>query len=255
MYMAERIGLFVIALCTQLGNLIIFLVSILHTIGTTKPKFKKIIYHMERIGIGSLSISILTGSFTGAVLALQSYIGFKKYGGQDFIGPLIALSMARELGPIMTGLMVAGRSGSAIAAEIGTMRITEQIDALKTLYINPIQYLIVPRIIAGTFMLPCLTLFSTLCGIMGGYVVAVFALGLNGHTYTTNIQRYLNIADIINGLIKACWFGFIFTWVGSFKGFYASGGARGVGSATTETVVMASILMLLANYILTALLF
>lgn len=210
---------------------------------------------MEIIGVDSLMISILTGTFAGAVLALQSYTGFKRYGGQEFMGPFIALSMTRELGPVITGLMVTGRAGSAIAAEIGTMQITEQIDALKTLNINPLQYLAVPRVLAGAIVLPFLTICSMLCGIIGGYFIAVHALGLNGQQYITGIEKYLEFSDIRNGLIKSGAFGLILSWVGAYKGFYAHGGARGVGTATTQSVVMGSILLLAANYFLTALLF
>ncbi len=210
---------------------------------------------MELIGVDSFMITILTGTFAGAVLALQSYSGFKRYGGQEFMGPFIALSMARELGPVITGLMVTGRAGSAIAAEIGTMQITEQIDALKTLNINPIQYLAVPRIVAGTIILPFLTIFSMICGIIGGYFIGVQVLGLNGQQYISGIEKYLELTDIRNGLIKSAAFGLILSWVGAYKGFSAQGGARGVGLATTQSVVMGSILLLGANYFLTAMLF
>ncbi len=249
------IGKYVLELCNTMGLFGLFFVEIIKVAFSTKFKLRKFLAQTEEIGFNSSLIVILTGTFAGAVLALQTYIGVKRYGGEEFVGPIVALSMARELGPVITGLMVTGRSGSAIAAEIGTMRITEQVDALTTVCINPFQYLIIPRIVAGTFILPFLTTISMICGIIGGYFVAISVLGLNGTQYIKGIKKYLEFSDITNGLIKSAFFGLILTWVGSFKGFYASGGARGVGLATTQSVVMGSILLLLANYFLTAALF
>lgn len=151
--------------------------------------------------------------------------------------------------------MVAGRAGSAIAAELGTMQITEQIDALKTLNINVNQYLMVPRIVASVLIMPLLTLFSMICGIVGGYVISVFVLGLNGEQYITQIQSYLELSDIVGGLIKSSVFGLILAWVGCYKGYYTTGGAKGVGMATTQSVVLSSILILISNYFLAAMLF
>ena len=190
---------------------------------------------------------------TGMVFALQSYIGFKRVGGSQFIGSVVALAMARELGPVLTGLMVTGRSGSAITAEIGTMRITEQIDALTTLRINPFQYLIAPRIIAGLLVIPCLTLFCILCGVIGGYIVCVLILDLNPEEYISSIQSFVRISDVINGVIKSCAFGFIITSVGTYMGYHTRGGARGVGVATTNSVVISSVMILIADYVLTKL--
>jgi phospholipid/cholesterol/gamma-HCH transport system permease protein len=249
------IGTYTLSMCTVMGSLAFFFANSVKTAVTTRLKLSKLLSQLEEIGANSLVIVILTGTFAGAVLALQTYIGVRRYGGEEFVGPIVALSMTRELGPVITGLMVAGRAGSAIAAEIGTMRITEQIDALKTLRINPLQYLVVPRLIAGTIVLPLLTIFSMMCGVFGGYIVATSVLGLNGNQYIYGIKKYLEFTDITSGLIKSAFFGLILTWVGAFKGFYASGGARGVGLATTQSVVMGSILLLLANYFLTAALF
>lgn len=251
----NMIGASTLAMCTMFGQFTLFFWDFLQTLFTTRLKVKKVFAQMELIGVGSLIIIVITGTFAGAVLTLQSYIGLKRYGGEEFIGPLVAFSMARELGPVFTGLMVAGRAGSAITAEIGTMRITEQIDALKTLCINPQQYLVVPRILAGTIIMPMLTVFTMICGIAGGYFIGVTALGLNGQQYISGIQRYVELQDIIKGLIKAGVFGVLLTWVGSFKGYYADGGAQGVGIATTQSVVMASILIIAANYFLTAAMF
>jgi phospholipid/cholesterol/gamma-HCH transport system permease protein len=254
-WLAGTLGHGLIMLCTMMGSFAIFLGNIITATISTRLKLKKVFFYMEQVGVDSLGIVLLTGTFTGAVLALQSYIGFKRYGGQELIGPLIALSMARELGPVLTGLMVTGRAGSAMAAEIGTMRITEQIDALITLRINPLQYLIVPRVVASTIILPCLSMCSVACGVVGGYFVVVYSLGLNGQTYLDGIKKYLELSDITNGLFKSAVFGLILSWVGCFKGYFASGGARGVGLATTQSVVMGSMLTILANYLLTAFLF
>lgn len=209
---------------------------------------------MQRIGVESLVIVILTGTFAGMVFALQTYIGFKRVGGEQFIGAVVALGMIRELGPVLTGLMVTGRAGSAITAEIGTMRITEQIDALETLRIDTFQYLVVPRILAGTIILPFLTVFAMICGVIGGYIICVHVLELSPEDYTTAIKTYVELNDISGGLTKACAFGLILSWVGSYKGYLTRGGAKGVGIATTQSVVTSSILILIANYFLTKLL-
>jgi phospholipid/cholesterol/gamma-HCH transport system permease protein len=251
----NSIGSYTLSMCDMMGSFALFFIQTCKTLVTTKLKIKKLLAQTEEIGFNSLVIVVLTGTFTGAVLALQTYIGVRRYGGEEFVGPIVALSMTRELGPVITGLMVTGRAGSAIAAEIGTMRITEQIDALTTLRINPIQYLIIPRMIAGTIILPFLAMFSVMCGIVGGYFIATSVLGLNGNQYINGIKKYLEYSDITSGLIKSSVFGLILTWVGSFKGFHAYGGARGVGLATTQSVVMGSILLLLANYFLTSALF
>jgi phospholipid/cholesterol/gamma-HCH transport system permease protein len=240
--------------CRALKRFFLFLTEVIVVMSTTKLKIKKLLAQMECIGLESFYIVILTGLFTGMVFALQSYIGFQRVGGEQFIGAAVALAMFRELGPVLTGLMVTGRAGSAIAAELGTMRITEEIDALVTLQINPFNYLIVPRILAGTLILPFLTMFSMICGIIGGYFVCMYVLGLNSEDYINSIKTYIHIRDIVGGLIKSCFFGFILSFVGSYKGYYTKGGARGVGIATTQSVVTSSILILISNYFITKLL-
>lgn len=250
----DSIGRSTINLCTQLGTFVLFFWRAVHTLFTTKPKFKKFFTQAERIGVDSLSIVILTGTFAGMVFALQSYIGFQRVGGEQFIGAVVALGMIRELGPVLTGLMVTGRAGSAIAAEIGTMRITEQIDALRTLRINTFQYLVVPRILAGTLIMPLLTLFSMICGIVGGYIICVHVLGLSPEDYVNSIKQYTELSDITGGLIKAGTFGLILSWVGTYKGYFTHGGAKGVGISTTQSVVVGSILILISNYFLTKML-
>jgi phospholipid/cholesterol/gamma-HCH transport system permease protein len=248
------LGAFVIHLCTILGKFLLFFMKTIKTAVTTKLKVHKTFVQMNRIGVESINIIVLTGLFTGMVLALQTYIGFQRVGGEQLIGAIVALGVIRELGPVLTGLMVTGRAGSAITAEIGTMIITEQIDALRTLRINIYQYLIVPRIIASTFILPFLTVFSMIFGIIGGYIVCVHVLELSPEDYENSIRNYVELADIRGGLIKSSVFGLLLSWVGTYKGIYTYGGARGVGIATTQCVVAGSILILIANYFLTKLL-
>ncbi|MGE0009641.1 MAG: MlaE family ABC transporter permease [Candidatus Babeliales bacterium] len=251
----DYVGALTLGYCNTLGTFVLFLYTALYTLLTTKLKLKKVFAQMEHVGVNSLAIVMLTGLFTGAVLAFQSYIGFKRFGAEGFIGPVVALSLTRELGPVLTGLMVTGRAGSAMTAEIGTMRITEQIDALETLRLNVFQYLITPRLIASTIILPFLALFTMLLGIIGGYIISTQVLGLNGVQFIKGIQRYVELSDVTNGLIKSAAFGLILSWVGSYKGYYAHGGARGVGISTTQSVVISSIMILIANYFLTAILF
>jgi len=250
----DFVGRKVIATCESAGAFVIFLSTVIGTLFTTKLKVSKLFYQMYRIGTSSLSVIMLTGLSTGMAFALQTYIGFRRVGGEHLIGAIVALGMIRELGPVLTGLMVTGRAGSSITAEIGTMQITEQVDALRTLRINTFQYLMVPRVLAGTIILPFLVLFTMICGIIGGYLVCVYALGLSPEEYTSGIRTYVEMDDIIGGLVKSSVFGLILAWVGTYKGYRTYGGARGVGEATTRSVVMSSIMILIANYFLTKIL-
>lgn len=250
----DGIGRLTLHVCTILGAYALFIAQTIYTLFRTRLKIHKLFEQASGIGVDSLSIVILTGTFSGMVFALQSYIGFQRVGGEQFIGAVVALGMIRELGPVLTGLMVTGRAGSAIAAEIGTMRITEQIDALRTLRINPYQFLVVPRVVAGTIILPFLTSFAMMCGIAGGYIVCVYVLELSAEDYITNIRTYVEFKDISGGLIKSSVFGFILSSIGSYEGFFTVGGARGVGISTTRSVVVGSILILISNYFLTKLL-
>ena len=249
------IGAKTLSYCSAIGRFSLFTGQFFRALFTKKLKVSKLFHQIERIGVNSLLISSITGFFAGAVLALQSYKGFHMFGGEDLIGPVVSLTMTRELGPVLTGLMVAGRCGSAIAAELGTMRITEQIDALKTLCINSYQYLIIPRILAATFILPLLTLFAMAFGIFGGWVIFVWVLGFNGEEYLTGIHEFVEMKDVVGGMIKASVFGFILSSVGSYKGFFTRGGAKGVGLATTESVVVSSIIIIISNYFLAVIIF
>lgn len=214
-----------------------------------------IVRQFFEIGFLSLPVVGLTAVFTGAVLALQSYTGFSRFNAESSIASIVALSITRELGPVLAGLMLAGRVGAAIAAEIGTMRVTEQIDALTTLNTDPLRYLVVPRIMAGLLMMPLLVIVADIIGIFGGYLVAVYKLNFSPHTYLINTFDILQASDIRSGLIKAAAFGLIVSCMGCYHGYNSKGGAQGVGTAATDAVVSASILILVSNYIITGLLF
>ena len=217
--------------------------------------FRLTTQQMEEVGVRSLPVVIITAIFTGAVLALQTYSGFKRFGAEGLVGTVVALSMTRELGPVLASIMVAGRVGSSMAAELGTMRVTVQIDALVTMATDPVHYLVVPRFLAGLIMVPFLVVFADLLGILGGYFVAVKVLGTSSTTYINRTLQYLEFSDVSVGILKAAVFGMIIALVGCQMGFYTEGGAEGVGRATTRAVVGASILILISNYFLTALLF
>lgn len=208
-----------------------------------------------KIGYLSLPVVGLTAIFTGMVLALQSYTGFSRFSAESAIATVVVLSITRELGPVLGGLMVAGRVGAAMAAEIGTMRVTEQVDALTTLATNPYKYLVAPRIIAAVICLPLLVLCADAIGVLGGYVVSVHKLGFNPALYIDQTFKYLKAEDVISGLQKAGVFGFVIAIFGCYQGYRSRGGAQGVGQATTNAVVSASIMILILNYVLTSVLF
>jgi len=207
------------------------------------------------IGYFSLPVVALTAVFSGMVLALQSYTGFARFSAEGAVATVVVLSMTRELGPVLAGLMVAGRIGAAMAAEIGTMRVTDQIDALNTLSTNPFKYLVVPRLVAGTLMLPILVLVADILGVMGGFIVGTAKLGFNSGVYMERTWEYLKTEDVVSGLVKAAVFGFLVALMGCYQGYHSRGGAQGVGAATTNAVVSASILILTFNYIITELFF
>ena len=210
---------------------------------------------MVRVGVDSIPVVLLTSMFTGMVLALQTYIGFQRVHAEQFVASVVALAMLRELSPVLVGLMVTGRIGSSMAAEIGTMKVTEQIDALKALATDPMQYLFVPRVIAGLIMLPFLVVIGDALGIYGGYIVAVKLMRTNPVVYQQNTFQFLDLQDVWSGLVKAAAFGLILTLTGCVRGYYTTGGAEGVGRATTNAVVSASLIILLSDFFLTKLLF
>jgi phospholipid/cholesterol/gamma-HCH transport system permease protein len=249
------IGRMVLTLFAETGRLAVFLLD--SVTGLIRPPvyWSLILQQIMRIGFFSLPVVGLTAFFTGGVLALQIYNGASRYGAETFVPVVVLVGITRELGPVIAGLMVAGRVAAAIAAEIGTMRVTEQIDALTTLATNPIKYLVVPRLIAAVISMPLLVAVADSIGVFGGYVASTQALGFNGPIYLNNTMNGLTYDDVSSGLIKAAVFGFIIALMGCYNGFHSKGGAQGVGAATTNAVVSASILVLAANYILTSVIF
>ncbi len=249
------IGRKTLDLCEIIGKFILFAFYALANM--IRPPIYLNIFFKQLISIGfySLPVVAMTTFFSGAVLALQSYTGFSRFSAESAIATVVVLSLTRELGPVLAGLMVAGRVGASIAAEIATMRVTEQIDALYTLSTDPVKYLVTPRVIASIIAMPCLVLIGDILGVMGGYLVGVYKLDFNSSAYIISTVKYLAIGDVISGLIKASIFGFIISVVSCYSGYYSNKGAKGVGDATTNAVVTSSILILISNYILTELFF
>jgi len=251
----ERFGAVIEKPVEGVGRCMLLLFSVVKWIFRPPIDIRNTLKQMLEIGVNSLPVVLITAVFTGMVLALQSYTGFKRFGAEGLVGSVVALSMTRELGPVLSALIVTGRAGAAMAAELGTMRVTEQIDALETLATNPVKYLVVPRFLSGTVMLPALTVVTDIIGIIGGYFVTVILLGASSKAYMRATWDYLQIDDIYSGLIKACFFGASFTLVSCYKGFYTKGGAEGVGRATTGAVVVSSMAILISDYFLSAWLF
>jgi len=222
-----------------------------------RPPFylRLIVRQMIDIGYYSLPVVGLTALFTGMVLALQSYTGFARFQAEGAVATVVVLSVTRELGPVLAGLMVAGRIGASMAAEIGTMRVTEQVDALSTLATNPFKYLVAPRLIAGLTMLPLLVVVADIIGVFGGFLIGVYRLDFNPSAYISRTWQYLEPNDVISGLVKAAVFGFVIALMGCYHGYQSRGGAQGVGAATTNAVVSSSILILVFNYLITGLFF
>ncbi|MEY4708256.1 MAG: hypothetical protein RJB58_1979 [Pseudomonadota bacterium] len=249
------IGRSTMTLLAHIGRLSMFTGTALAAIVAPPIYWRLIGQQIMRIGYYSLPVVGLTAFFTGGALALQIYLGGNRYGAEAIVPQIVVLGITRELGPVIAGLMVAGRVAAAIAAEIGTMKVTEQIDALTTLATNPIKYLVVPRLIAAVLCMPVLVGIADSIGVFGGYVVAAQSLGFSGGIYLKNTVDFATQQDIVSGLIKAAAFGFIIALMGCYNGFNSKGGAQGVGNATTAAVVSSSILILAANYLLTTLLF
>jgi phospholipid/cholesterol/gamma-HCH transport system permease protein len=251
----NQIGKNAVELASKIGSITVFISITLMSLFRSPIYFKILLQQFIAIGFYSLPVVAMTSFFSGVVLALQSYVGFSRFSAESSIATVVVLSITRELGPVLAGLMVAGRVGASIAAEIGTMRVTEQIDALYTLSTDPIKYLILPRVIASIITLPCLVLIGDIIGVMGGYLISVHKLGFNSTNYVVSTFKYLETMDIVSGLVKAATFGFIISMISCYNGYYSSKGARGVGGATTMAVVQSSILILLSNYIITELFF
>ena len=249
------LGSFVLSMFAEVGRLSLFTRDAILR-GLLPPwYFRQVLEQILRIGYFSLPVVGLTAFFTGGALALQIYIGGTRYNAENLVSQIVALGITRELGPVMAGLMVTGRVAAAIAAELGTMRVTEQIDALTTLSTNPFKYLVGPRILAAVITMPILVAIADLIGIFGGFAVGTTSLGFNYAAYIKNTTDFVEVSDVTSGLIKAAVFGFIIALMGCYHGFNSKGGAQGVGKATTDAVVSGSILILAANYALTSLLF
>jgi phospholipid/cholesterol/gamma-HCH transport system permease protein len=249
------IGAAVLGFVALIGELAMFALSGLSHI-FRPPYYPRLFARsLMEIGFYSLPVVALTALFTGMVLALQSYTGFSRFNAESAIASVVVLSVTRELGPVLAGLMVSGRAGAAMAAELGTMRVTDQIDALSTLSTEPMKYLVAPRLLAGVIALPLLVVIADILGVMGGYIVATWKLGFNPSTYLVNSFTNLKVEDVSSGLIKAAVFGFVIALMGCFHGYRSKGGAEGVGAATTSAVVTASILILALDYALTQVLF
>lgn len=220
-----------------------------------QPNLRHVLYQMAHLGVDSLSIVILTILFTGMVMTVQTAQEFIKYGAQSSVGGIVAIAMGRELAPVLTGVVAAGRVGAAITAEIGSMKVTEQIDALRVMATNPVAYLVVPRLIACVFMLPILVVFGDIVGTIGGYLVATLYAGIGSFTYLQSIKVFAVVSDVTGGLVKSMFFGAIIAIIGCYRGLTAAQGAEGVGRATTSSVVTSMILIFISNYFLSLILY
>jgi phospholipid/cholesterol/gamma-HCH transport system permease protein len=234
------------------GHVTLFLLEGLYLAFVPPYRFRRILREIFFIGFKSSVIILLTASFTGMVLGLQGYYTLRQYGSESALGSAVALSLIRELGPVLTALMVSGRAGSAITAEVGIMRITEQLDALDTMAVNPMQYVIMPKLLAGLISVPLLTAMFDVVGILGGYAVGVMVLGVSSGAYFSGMVQSVVPLDINGGIVKSLVFGLIIILVACYKGYYTERGAEGVSKATTQTVVTSAVLVLAWDYILTS---
>jgi len=252
---AGSAGRRVIALAAEVGHATLFLLQALSRV--VRPPFRRalIVEQVHFVGSRSLSIVMLTGAFTGLVLALQGYNALARFGAEQMVGALVALSLVRELAPVLAALMVTARAGSAIAATLGNMRVTEQIDALETMAIDPLSYLVVPRVLASVFVAPMLTALFTLTGLFVAQALCVNVLGQDRSQFTSSVNNAIESSDVVEGLSKSLTFAVLMVWIACYRGYQASGGAQGVGQATTRAVVETSVLVLAIDYVLTALLF
>lgn len=244
----DALGRWTISIIESLGRFGAFFGLALITMVTPPLKLRAFVDRLHYVGYRSLLIIVLTGAFTGMVLGLQLYLTLIRFGSEAFLGPAVALALIRELGPVLAALMITGRAGSALTAEIGIMRITEQIDALTVMALSPFRYLVTPSIMAGLVTFPLMTAIFDTVGIFGGYLVGVKLLGLSEGTYFGEMQTFVRMDDIMTGFWKSLSFGVIVTWVATYKGFNVGHGAEGVARATTQAVVLASVLVLVWDY-------
>ena len=252
MRFVEYLGSLIIGFTRGVGSVLMLFTESLKEMLLPPYEIKNTSKQVLEVGIKSVPVVVITAIFTGMVLALQTFTGFKRFGAEALVGTVVSLSMTREMGPVLTGLVVAGRAGAAMAAELGTMRVTEQIDALETLATSPVKYLIVPRFVSSVIVLPSLTVIADMLGILGGYAVAVWLYGMSSTLYWHRAWNYLEMNDIYGGLGKAAFFGGAIAIVCCHRGFYTEGGAEGVGKATTSAVVISFMTILISDYFLTA---
>ena len=251
---ATLLGTGALAFIREVGAMTSFLFEAIWQAFKKPYRGRLILEQMEFVGVGSLFIVLLTGTFTGAVFTLQTVAGLERVGMENVVGSTVMLAVSRELAPVLTALMVTGRVGSAMATELGTMRVTEQIDAMEVMAVDPIKYLIVPRIVASSIMVPALTVLFMMVAGVGAYVVGVLGLGLDEGAFFARIEWLLDPYDFMHGMLKAIVFGVLIALVGCYKGYMANGGARGVGMATTQAVVIGSISVFIIDYFLTSML-
>ena len=246
------IGRAVLGMLAEIGRFSAFVARTVAAAVSPPIFFGQFLRQCMQIGYFSLPVVGVTAVFIGAALALNIYVGGARFNAEQFVPNIVVLGITRELGPVLAGLMLAGRVSAGIAAEIGTMRVTEQIDAMSTLSTDPFRYLIAPRVVAATLTLPVLVIVADIIGVMGGYLVATSSLGFNGAAYLRNTFNFMEPQDVVLGLVKAAVFGFIIAGVGAYQGYRSNGGALGVGRATTNAVVVAIVLILAVNYLITA---
>jgi phospholipid/cholesterol/gamma-HCH transport system permease protein len=246
----EAVGQQVIGLIEGIGGVVLMILEVLKVMVRPPYRVRLLFESMEEVGVGALFIVLLTGLFTGMVLSLQGVLAFSAFNAETLVGGSTAVALARELSPVLTGLMVSGRSGSSMATTLGTMRVTEQIDAMDVMAVSSIQYLVVPRILASILMMPLLVLLFDLVGMAGAYFVAVGTLDVDGGLFMAKIKDFVAPMDLVKGGIKGGFFGAGIATLSCYRGYYASGGAKGVGEATTSAVVLSSISILVLNYFL-----
>ena len=244
------IGRMLINFTNEVGRVLLLLADTLRYAAKPPYDFRNTLKQMMEVGVMSVPVVLITAIFTGMVLALQTYTGFKRFGAETLVGSVVALSLTREMGPVLTGLIVAGRAGAAIAAELGTMRGTEQIGALSAMGADPVYYLVVPRFLATFLLIPILTAFSDVIGILGGYLVSVDVFGINEHFYWYHTARIMETWDVMEGIIKTFFFGGFIAFISCYQGFHCEPGAEGVGRACTKAFVVSFMAILVVNFFL-----
>jgi phospholipid/cholesterol/gamma-HCH transport system permease protein len=248
----RRFGQAVLGMVQQAGGMLIFLLEGLALAAVPPFRPRRVLQEIHSIGVKSTLIILLTAAFAGMVLALQGYYTLRQYGSEGALGSAVGLSLIREMGPVLTGIMVSARAGSAVTAEIGIMRITEQLDALDTMAVNPMQYVVMPKLLAGLVAVPLLTAIFDVVGMMGGYLVGVVMLGVSSGAYFSSMNDSVVALDINGGIVKSLVFGLTIILVACYKGYYTEHGAEGVSRATNQTVVLSAVLVLAWDYILTS---